>query len=263
MLFLLKKIIAGFLMPIPLIVLIYCLGLFLIWCTKKQKAGVLLVTFTFFMLCLFSFSPLPDAMLTTLERQYAAYAPSVRQDTDGQQGGIKFVVVLGGGHASDPFLPATSQISRAGLIRLVEGIRIYRQTPGSKLVLCGGSVIDPVSEAKLMAGIATDLGVNENGIILESLSKDTKDEARLIQTIVGRQPFVLVTSASHMPRSMALFRKQGMNPIPAPTGHLVQMSQATGPSRFFFFPGSGALGKTETTFYEYLGTYWAKLRGLI
>lgn len=72
--------------------------------------------------------------------------------------------------------------------------------------MSGGGVFDPVSNAEIMARVAMEIGVPERDIILESKSKDTKDEARFIKPIVGNEPFVLVTTASHIPRSMALFK---------------------------------------------------------
>jgi hypothetical protein len=59
-------------------------------------------------------------------------------------------------------------------------------------------------------------------IILRSLSKDTKDQAIHIRKILDNNSFILVTSASHMPRSIVLFRKQGLQPIPAPTDFWVK-----------------------------------------
>ena len=44
----------------------------------------------------------------------------------------------------------------------------------------------------------------------------------VVKEIVGKDKFILVTSASHMLRAMALFRKQGMEPIPAPTDYMVK-----------------------------------------
>jgi len=64
-----------------------------------------------------------------------------------------------------------------------------------------------------------------------------------------------------MPRAMVLFRKAGLNPIPAPTGHLVISTPPSG--RISFFPSSGNLEKSERAFYEFLGLVWAKLRGQI
>jgi uncharacterized SAM-binding protein YcdF (DUF218 family) len=61
-----------------------------------------------------------------------------------------------------------------------------------------------------------------------------------------------------MPRSMALFRNQGMDPIPAPTDFLVKKGQRFGPG--IFFPGAGELVRTERAVYEYLGMAWARLR---
>jgi uncharacterized SAM-binding protein YcdF (DUF218 family) len=96
---------------------------------------------------------------------------------------------------------------------------------------------------------------------LESSSKDTKDEARLIKDMVGNESFFLVTSASHMPRSVALFKKEGMNPIPAPTDHRIKERQRLSPG--MFFPWAGNLIKAELAVHEYLGLGWAKIRNQI
>ena len=79
--------------------------------------------------------------------------------------------------------------------------------------------------------------------------------------MVRDAPFVLVTSASHMPRAMGMFRKLGMHPIPGPTGHRIKDSQGPHPSSFF--PHASNLLRSETVFHEYLGMAWAKLRGQI
>jgi len=171
------------------------------------------------------------------------------------------VVVLSGGHSPDSQLPITGQLSKASLMRLVEGIRIHRKLPKSKLILSGGSVFSTITDAKVMADVAVALGMDAKDLVLESESKDTKDQARLVHKIVGDSRFILVTSASHMPRSMALFQKKGMQPIPAPTGHIVKKRQKITPS--MFYPNAGRIEKTERAFYEYLGLAWAKLRGQI
>ena len=96
---------------------------------------------------------------------------------------------------------------------------------------------------------------------MEPDSRDTADEAEIIAKMIGREKFILVTSAAHMPRSMALFRKRGLQPIPAPADFLVREAQGSDPSRFF--PGAGSLGQVETAVHEYLGLAWAWLRGEI
>jgi uncharacterized SAM-binding protein YcdF (DUF218 family) len=259
--FILKKIISGFLNPLPLSLVLSFLGLYLLWFTTKQKVGKILVSVGLVILILFSYNVIADKLLRPLERQYKSFemkgSSSVPRTED--ESAIKFVVVLGGGHALDPELPLISQIGSSELVRLIEGIRIYRKYPGAKLLLSGGGVFGPVSNAEVMARVAREIGVPERDIILESESKDTKDEAMLIKPIVGKGPFVLVTSASHMPRSMALFKKLGMDPIPSPVGHCVKDGEEL--TLYSFFPSTGNLGKAELAIHEYLGLTWAKLRG--
>ena len=259
--FILKKIISSFLNPLPLSLLLSFLGLYLLWFTTKQKVGKILVSVGLIILTLFSYSIITDKLLRPLERKYKSFKMNgsslVSKAED--KSAIKFVVVLGGGHALDPELPLISQIGRSELVRLIEGIRIYRKYPGAKLLLSGGGVFSPVSNAEIMARVAKEIGVPERDIILESESKDTKDEAMFIKPIVGNEPFVLVTSASHIPRSMTLFKKLGMNPIPSPVGHCIKDGQ--GLSLYSFFPSAGNLGKAELAIHEYLGLTWAKLRG--
>ena len=251
--FLFKKIIAPMFFPVSLCLEILLLGLVLLWFTRKQRTGKLVLSVGFLFLALLSFRAVSDELLQPLEYKYTP----ILQSADIAD--VKWIVVLGGGHTSDARLPITGQLGGASVVRLVEGIRLYKMLPRSKLILSGGSTFDPVPNAKIMADVAVAIGVDKRDLILESSSKDTKDQAMLIKEIVGKDSFVLVTSASHMPRSMALFEKQGMKPIPAPTGYGVKQRQRPRPG--MFFPGASALRKAEIAFHEYLGMAWAKIRG--
>jgi uncharacterized SAM-binding protein YcdF (DUF218 family) len=64
-----------------------------------------------------------------------------------------------------------------------------------------------------------------------------------------------------MRRAVALFKKAGTNPIPAPTHFIVHEGRLLGPGDFF--PSSGGLRRAETAAYEYLGLAWAKIRGKV
>ncbi len=48
------------------------------------------------------------------------------------------------------------------------------------------------------------------------LPKDTEEEAAAVKQAIGDAPFLLVTSASHLPRAMIFFQQEGLNPLPAP-----------------------------------------------
>jgi uncharacterized SAM-binding protein YcdF (DUF218 family) len=261
--FILKKIMAQLISPASLSLGISLIGLLLLLFTKRQGAGKVFVAIGLLLMVLFSYSFMPNYLLRPLEGKYGPYYIQLANNSYVSEGRhpVKFIVVLGAGHISDPKLPITSQIGRESLVRLVEGIRMYRKYSGVKLILSGGTGFGSTPTADVMAQVAKDLGVDEEDIILESQSKDTKDEAQLMKSLVGNNHFILVTSASHMPRSIALFKRQGMNPIPAPTGHLVIRKESLSPSSFF--PRSGNLHKAEKSFHEYLGIAWAKLRGQI
>ncbi len=254
--FYLKKILAPLFFPIPLCLEIMALGLIFLWFTKRQKTGKALVTIGALLLALLSYEPVADWMVRPLEYRYPA-----SQEMKAEINNIKWVVVLGGGHISDPELPITGQLGESSLARLVEGVRLKKRLPDARLLLSGGGAFDPVPNARLMANLTAQLGVDKKDMVLETQSRDTKDEARHIKKMVGKDKFFLVTTASHMPRSMALFKKQGMKPIPAPTDFEVKETQGFSPAQFF--PWADNLRKVELALHEYLGLAWAKIRGQI
>jgi uncharacterized SAM-binding protein YcdF (DUF218 family) len=255
--FLFKKIVGPFFFPLSLCLEIFLIGLFLLWFTRKKKAGKIFVSAGVILLILCTYGPVPRLLLKPLEYRY----PPLLSVKDLPE--IRWIVVLGAGHTSDAQMPANSQLYHSSLARLVEGIRLHHSLPGSKLILSGGALYDPVPESKVLADVALALRVERQNLILESLSRDTEEEAGLIEKMVGKDAFVLVTSASHMPRAVGLFQKLGMHPIPAPTDYGIKESPGKEISPGLFFPGSTDLQNAETAVYEYLGLAWAGLRNRI
>lgn len=254
--FLLKKIIGPLMYPLTLCFLVMAVGLVMMWFTRRQKAGKVIVSAGAVLLLLFSYSGFSGLIARPLEYRYP---PLVALEGLSE---VRWVVVLGGGAVPDPGQPANSQLVGSSLARLVEGVRIHRALPGTKLVLSGESVFDPVSPAELMAQAAELIGVEKDRMVVESRSRDTEEQARLVGRIVGKEPFVLVTSASHMPRSMALFERQGMRPLAAPADYMVRKGDA-GLSPGMFFPGAGSIAMAGIAVHEWVGLAWAKLRGRI
>jgi uncharacterized SAM-binding protein YcdF (DUF218 family) len=253
--FIFKKLISAFFYPISIILILLFGGLFLLLFTSKQQLGkVLLLTgATFLAFC--SFTPTADVLVKPLQERYSNYKHDnlsmVKQMP-------KLIVVLGAGYTSNPTIPIASRIGYDSLVRLIEGIRIYRMMPEGKLLLSGGSELGSISGAQDMAQLAKELGVNEKDIIIESKSRDTMDQAQNINSIIGDERFILVTSSSHMSRSMALFSKLGMKPIPASITSIEEKLINRTPDPFI--PSSVNLQKSEMAFHEYLGIIWAKLK---
>lgn len=208
-----------------------------------------------------SYAAVPNRLLRPLETQYPPLlsVDSLKTQLGADPAPIKWIVVLGGGHIADPEIDPTSRLAGATLVRLIEGIRLYKELPGSKLLLSGGAVYGSTPESAVMADFAQALGVPLHDLVQEAQSRDTADEARIIKDMVQDDRFILVTSASHMPRSMALFQKQGMKPIPAPTSYHTARSSVIGPEAFF--PSLHELAKARTAIYEYLGSGWSKIKG--
>lgn len=229
-----------FTLPLSWAMALWAAGLCLLWFTKKAKAGRITLTAGFFVLYLFSIRPTALLLLAPLENRFPAY--------DGQL--IDFVVVLGGG-----------QYSEASRERLMEGIRIKRANPGSSLVFSGAPCGAPVSEAGVMAAQARDLGVPAGEIIEEPCARVTSEHPFYVKPLVAGRPFALVTSAAHMPRAMGLFRKAGMNPVPAPAGGLgLKLDRTLSDAPV---PSAPALSASSAACHEYFGILWARLRGQI
>lgn len=259
--FVLKKIVSRLFFPLPFGLGLSFVGLVLLWFTPRQKLGKTAVTAGLTFLLAFSSPFMGRHLIVPLESRYPPYGPSSQPSIPDEE--IAYVVVLAGGAGMVEGYPLTRQIGGGGVMRLVEGVRVHRRCANSKLVLSGGYGVDPDTDPLTLTNyhFVRLLGVAEQDIIVENTSRDTKDEARNIRPIVGDAPFALVASASHMPRALAIFQKQGMNPVPAPTDYQEGLSSVLTPESFY--PSAGSLSRSETAVYEYLGMLWAKIRGLV
>ena len=124
------------------------------------------------------------------------------------------VVVLGGG--TDPTWSAGWQISvNASADRLESAARLYHEGRVKRILVSGGNG-DPGAqdkpEAPLMQRLLVGMGVADSAIVLESKSRNTFENAVYIRDILaqsGDNRVLLITSALHMRRSQAIFRKAG------------------------------------------------------
>ena len=247
-----------FLMPLPLGMLFILLGLlFVLLRLRKLAAAALLCSLSIFLVFGYGL-PARRSRLHELERQYPPLQLVQMPDEQRQQ--IKFVVVLGSGHVSDPAVPETGQLGTASLYRLFEGIRLHRELPESWLVVSGGvNQEDPVANAVVVGRTAQQLGVDGGRLVIEDRPRDTVEEARLLAPLLKDAPFILVTSAAHMGRAMQIFQKQGLQPLAAPTDFILKDRQRL--SSASLLPSSFNLGLSEQVVYEWLGSLWSRLRG--
>jgi uncharacterized SAM-binding protein YcdF (DUF218 family) len=265
MLFALKKVVSRLLFPLPFTVLLLAAGLILTWSGRHTRTGRALLAVGIVLLALLSSTVFSNALLRPLESRYPALGPAELAAIDWEA--IDTIVVFSGCSAVQEQYPVTRQVSETDLGRLVEGIRLYQECPSCTMVLSGGgSGCDPLAPVESLTNyrLAVAMGVAPEDIVLERASLDTADQARILKEMLGETPFIVVTSASHMPRTMALFYAQGLRAIPAPTDYGVGLFGPFTREGFqadSIYPNARALTNSERAVYEYLGILWAALRG--
>jgi len=183
------------------------------------------------------------------------------------------IVVLGGGTYSPLYPRKIVEMSGAG-DRVTYAYWLFKQGKAEHLLLTGGS-IDWLSSdenpATDMANLLKMLGVPEEAIWLEPESRNTYEDAAYSAKILkekGISRIILVTSAFHMPRSVKLFEKQGLQVIPAPVDFVVTQKgwdNLTTANLAYqlnnLLPGAENLSNTTKALKEYLGILVYRING--
>lgn len=235
--------------PFFLVVLLFGFSLILFFRQGKTHFVATLFSLTFLLLLLFSFGWLPEKITTHLEAQHV-----VVKQIDPK---IHWVVVFSGGQTEINDMPVNNLLNSASLKRLVEGVRLYKLLPQAKLILSGGGYGFEVPEAEHMLQLMPLFAIPRQDIVLEKNSINTAEQAKEIKKIVQEDPFYLVTSAIHMPRSMALCQAQGLHPIAAPTDYTFYWRDERWEKRYV--PNPHNLFYLSISMHECLGRLWAKL----
>lgn len=255
--FYVEKFLAPLFFPLSLALLGLGAGLGLLWFSRRQRAGKVIVTVSAGFLAVVGHGRTADALLRPLERGQDVFAPTGALPSDRQN--VRWIVVLGGGATDDDRLPPTQRLSTASLHRLVEGIRLQRLLPEAQLVTSGGAVFTARPTGEVMGEAACALGVPPERVTVQPAGRNTVEEVAAVASLVGTAPFLLVTSAAHMPRALAVCRAQGLRPLPAPTDF--QTTDGDGVwTPGDVYPSGAALHQSERATYEYLGRLRTRLR---
>jgi uncharacterized SAM-binding protein YcdF (DUF218 family) len=137
-------------------------------------------------------------------------------------------VVLGGGTKAADYPRQTVELSEAG-DRTLYAAWLYHQGKADYILLSGGNVFTDTlttepAEAEDMLAVMQMLNVPDEAIWLETKSRNSYENAlysRYLLEDKNISTVLLVTSAIHMPRAVALFEKQGFTVIPLPTDFVV------------------------------------------
>ncbi len=249
--FVLKKVVSALLYPIGISATLVFIGL-VTWRTKRTcGAAMVFVLIGVIFLLVMSFPITATLLLVSVEKRAGSYVDAASLRTKH----IRYIVVLGGAGKTDKLSPADR--TGASIFRVLEGVRLWKKVPGSKLVLSGMGFGPEANNPKLMGRLAIELGVASDSLIIKAQAWDTAQEATLFSKLVEGEPFALVTSAYHMPRAMMLFRMLGLHPIPSPC----EFKAKVWPRWYrWFIPDAEALLDSTLVIHEYIGMVWAKLQ---
>lgn len=133
-------------------------------------------------------------------------------------------IVLGG---FSRYLPESDNIelTDAG-DRLWQTVVLFRQGKIKKILISGGSWDKKKPEAEAVRDILLTMGIPGSAILAEPTSRNTHENAmntaKLVNAAQPGASCLLITSALHMPRSLACYRKAGLNPEVFPVEHIAR-----------------------------------------
>lgn len=212
-----SKLLAAFLQPLTWAAVLFLLALW--WLPKRPVAGRRALLAGISMSAVIGWLPLPDALLRHMENQYPIPQGSLQPYVG--------VVVLGGAIG----IPYGEQDVRrytlgTGAQRMTAPVALLRQYPHLLLLFSGGQsdvIAREISVADAAREFYVSMGVSPDRLLYERAARNTYENAVLSARVPGvdkTQPWLLVTSAWHMPRSMALFQREGWNVTPYPVDYL-------------------------------------------
>jgi uncharacterized SAM-binding protein YcdF (DUF218 family) len=181
---------------------------------KWRRLGVALLSVAMLGLVLVGFGPVGVLMMRPLEDRFARPPETMPEPTG--------IIVLGGIIAYPSASRDAIALTQDGE-RLNEAVALAYRYPNAKLVFSGRSFGESgISEPLIAKRFFMSLGVDESRIVLEDRSINTAENARFTRDLLMPelgQRWVLVTSASHMPRAVGAFRSARFPVIPYPVGY--------------------------------------------
>lgn len=257
----LSKLLPIFFYPLGLACLLMSVTLVLIF--KRSRWAFVPVTAALIALLLGSNGWVCSALVRSLEWQYIPAGELPAADA----------IVLLGGATKPAFSPRPMvDLSEEG-DRVLYAAKLYRDGKAPWIIASGGRIDWRGSgppESQDMAALLSSFGVPPSAILQDPTSLNTYENAVNVRQILNThnlQRVLLVTSAMHMPRSLLIFQRQGIEAIPAPTAFLIteqDIQEANSSIQAILLnllPDPERLHITTKVLKEYLGTFIYRLRG--
>ncbi len=257
----LSKLLPLFFYPLGLACISLLVALVMLWKRPRIAAGA--IAFALILLLLCSNGWVSHWLVRSLEWQ------NIPPTSIPNAGAI---VVLGGATKS-AFPPRPGvDLSEAG-DRIIYAAQLYRQQKAPIIILSGGRINwrgGGASESADMADILTSIGIPKQAIVQEPDSLNTYQNAVNVRGILQSRNIhrvLLITSAIHMPRSLKIFQRQGIEAIATPTDFLIsenevqELSSSPKAAILNLLPDTENLHQFTNALKEYIGLLVYGLRG--
>lgn len=200
---------------------------------------------------LLSIQPIADALIKPLEYYYEQ--PPVREieKTDA------IVILTGGYNKNQTDFDGIGQIATKAANRFIMSLRLYNALR-IPIIISG-----TIEETTIASRTLKACGIKEEDIFIEGNSRNTVENAINTTQLCHEmkiQKILLVTSAFHLPRSVTLFRREGLNVIPYPADY--RSKQLKKNTLLSFTPSHYILCNSSIALKEYLGILFLKIRTL-
>lgn len=254
MFFVISKILSFFFSPITWIFILLILTL--LFKNPKTKKKLLITTLLLFYIFSNSFIVDEAARFWEMKETY-----DNELDSSYQAG-----ILLGGGMAS---IDNKEKITfRYNPDRFFQTLRLFKTKRIKKIIISSGSgslVYRDMLEAAILKKYLLEIGIPDSTILIDSLSDNTYQNAVFTKTILEKENItgkcLLITSATHMRRSIACFEKQNINIQAYCT------SKQAGPRKWdfdhLFIPNVKSFVLWETIIHEWVGMLMYKISGYI
>lgn len=253
----LDKVLAQLVYPLNLAIAVMALGGILL-VLRRRFWGTFSFGLGLFWLVLWSLPVVADTVQGWLERNPGRVAFDALPRAD-------LIVVLGGGIRAGTLQQREPDL-RYAADRYWHAARLYHAGKAPMVLISGGRVAwqgQGPSEAEIGLNFLADLGVPRDATVLETESRNTRENAVYTGEIIEAldvSNVLLVTSAAHMRRALGTFRGAGIEVVAAPTDFEV-FEEPTHLLRWI--PDAEALHRSTKALKEFLGYYVYCWRGWI
>ncbi len=248
--FTLSQITHGLVQPGNVLVLVLALGLVLTLRRRTRRLGTWVMGVATALLVLIMLLPIGAWLLAPLENRFPRPDP--------MPAAVTGIIVLGGGQDARLTVDRGAVTVNGAAERMIEGVGLMARYPDADVYFTGGLGVPGMTEADVARAFFEIMGADMARIRFERGARNTHENAVLLYDLVKPEPgqtWLLVTSASHMTRSVASFRKAGWQVTAFPVDY---QTPQTGDWRVGFSL-AGHLRGLDAALREYVGlvAYWA------